>query len=127
MLWLKPGAWQGPIRSGYGWHLVLVDAIEIEPRPGVEEVEPDVKSAWFDQRQRELKKVAFEAMRARYTVVMPPIETVETGRACGICRRQSRPRCSRSEPAIDTLALPSGRVGRWADGAYYAHVHRMDA
>ena len=25
---LKPGAWQGPIQSGYGWHLVFVDAIE---------------------------------------------------------------------------------------------------
>ena len=45
--------------------------------PSFEEVEPDVKSAWLDQRQRELKKVAFEAMRARYTVVVPPIETVD--------------------------------------------------
>jgi len=75
VFWLKPGAWQGPIRSGYGWHLVLVDAIESSRVPAFEEVEPDVKSA--DQRQRELKKVAFEAMRARYTVVMPPIETVD--------------------------------------------------
>ena len=45
---LKPGAWQGPIRSGYGWHLVLVDAMESSRVPAFEEVEPDVKSAWLD-------------------------------------------------------------------------------
>lgn len=24
---LKPGSWQGPIESGYGWHLVYVDTV----------------------------------------------------------------------------------------------------
>jgi peptidyl-prolyl cis-trans isomerase C len=74
---LKPGGWQGPIQSGYGWHLIFVDAIESGRVPAFEEVEPDVKSAWLDQRQREVKKGAFEAMRARYSVVVPPIETVD--------------------------------------------------
>ena len=61
---LKPGAWQGPIQSGYGWHLVFVDAIEPGRVPAFEEVEPDVKSAWLDQKQREIKRIAFEAMHA---------------------------------------------------------------
>jgi peptidyl-prolyl cis-trans isomerase C len=74
---LKPGGWQGPLQSGYGWHLVFVDAIESGRVPAFEEVEPDVKAAWLDQKQREVKKAAFEAMRARYTVVVPPIETVD--------------------------------------------------
>jgi peptidyl-prolyl cis-trans isomerase C len=76
---LKPGAWQGPIQSGYGWHLVFVDAIEPGRVPLFEEVEPDVKSAWLDQKQSEIKRIAFEAMRARYTVVVPPIESVDFG------------------------------------------------
>jgi len=76
---LKPGAWQGPIQSGYGWHLAFVDAIEPGRVPAFEEVEPDVKSAWLDQKQREIKRIAFEAMRARYTVVVPPIESVDFG------------------------------------------------
>jgi peptidyl-prolyl cis-trans isomerase C len=76
---LKPGAWRGPIRSGYGWHLVFVDAIEPGRVPAFEEVEPDVKSAWLDERQREIKRTALEAMRARYTVVVPPIESVDFG------------------------------------------------
>jgi peptidyl-prolyl cis-trans isomerase C len=76
---LKPGAWRGPIRSGYGWHLVFVDTIEPSRAPAFEEVEPDVKSAWLEQRQREIKRIAFEAMRARYAVVVPPAETVDLG------------------------------------------------
>ena len=74
---LKHGAWAGPIQSGYGWHLVFVDAVEPSRVPAFEEVEPDVKSAWLDQKQREIKRIAFEAMRARYTVVVPPIESVD--------------------------------------------------
>jgi peptidyl-prolyl cis-trans isomerase C len=74
---LEPGAWRGPIRSGYGWHLVFVDATEPGHIPAFEEVEPDVRSAWLDQKQRELKRIAFEAMRARYTVVAPPFEAAD--------------------------------------------------
>ncbi|WP_217551339.1 hypothetical protein, partial [Pantoea sp. GbtcB22] len=45
--------------------------------PEFEEVEFDVKSAWLDQRQLDLKGGAFKAMRARYTVVAPPLYTVD--------------------------------------------------
>jgi len=76
---LNPGAWQGPIRSGYGWHLVFVDAIEPGRAPAFQEVEPDVKSAWLDQKQSEVKNTAFEAMRKRYTIVVPPVQAVDIG------------------------------------------------
>jgi peptidyl-prolyl cis-trans isomerase C len=74
---LEPGAWRGPIRSGYGWHLIFVDATEPGRIPAFEEVQPDVKSAWLDQKQREIKDTAFASMRARYTVVVPPIEAAD--------------------------------------------------
>jgi hypothetical protein len=74
---LKPGAWQGPIQSGYGWHLVFIDTVEPRRVPAFEEVEPDVKSAWLNQKQREIKRTTFDAMRARYTVVIPPVESVD--------------------------------------------------
>jgi peptidyl-prolyl cis-trans isomerase C len=76
---LKPGAWEGPIQSGYGWHLVFVDAIEPSRAPAFEEVEPDVKSAWLDQKQGEIKRTAFESMRTRYTVVVPPFDALDWG------------------------------------------------
>ena len=77
MFQLKPGTWQGPIRSGYGWHLVLVEASEPGRLPGFEEIESDIKSAWLEQKQREIKEAAFAAMRARYTVILPPLATVD--------------------------------------------------
>jgi hypothetical protein len=77
VLRLGPGEWRGPIQSGYGWHLVFVDAIEPSRTPAFEEIEPDVKSAWLDQKQDEIKQVAFEAMRKRYTVVVPPVDAVD--------------------------------------------------
>jgi peptidyl-prolyl cis-trans isomerase C len=74
---LKPGAWLGPIRSGYGWHLVFVDAAEPGRVPAFEEIQPDIKSAWLEQKQREFKEAAFAAMRARYTVVVPSIDAAD--------------------------------------------------
>jgi peptidyl-prolyl cis-trans isomerase C len=79
MFRLNPGAWEGPIQSGYGWHLVFVDAIEPSRAPPFEEMEPDVKSAWLDQKQAEIKRAAFEAMRERYTVVVPPLDKLDWG------------------------------------------------
>jgi peptidyl-prolyl cis-trans isomerase C len=74
---LEHGAWQGPIRSGYGWHLVFVDAAEPGRIPAFEEIQPDIKSAWLDQKQQEIKRAAFAAMRARYIVVVPAIEAAD--------------------------------------------------
>ncbi len=68
---LKPGSWQGPIESGYGWHLVFVDLFTPGRVPAFEEVEPDVKTAWLaDQREHAWRK-AYETMRAKYTVFLP--------------------------------------------------------
>jgi peptidyl-prolyl cis-trans isomerase C len=39
---LEPGAWQGPIESGFGWHLVWVDSMTPARVPAFEEVEPEV-------------------------------------------------------------------------------------
>ena len=41
---LAPGSWQGPIESGFGWHLVFVDTLIPGRVPAFEEVEADVKS-----------------------------------------------------------------------------------
>ena len=68
---VAPGTWQGPIESGYGWHLVFVDSITPSRIPDYAEVEPDVRSAWLAAQREERKRVAYDAMRARYEVVLP--------------------------------------------------------
>jgi hypothetical protein len=68
---LEPGAWRGPIESGYGWHLIWVVS-KTDPRvPPLEEIGPAVKSDWItDQRERAKRKM-FATMRARYEIVLP--------------------------------------------------------
>lgn len=68
---LAPGSWQGPIESGYGWHLVFVDALVPGRIPDFEEIEPDVKTAWLADQKEQAWGKAYQEMRARYTVLLP--------------------------------------------------------
>ena len=68
---LTPGSWQGPIESGLGWHLVWVDSMTPGRVPALEEIEPAVKSGWIDDQRAESRRRAFDAMKARYQVVLP--------------------------------------------------------
>jgi peptidyl-prolyl cis-trans isomerase C len=74
---LEPGGWRGPVQSGYGWHLVWIDAMEPGRVPAFEEVEADVKAAWHDVRYQEVKRAALDEMRSRYTVVVVPLDRVD--------------------------------------------------
>jgi hypothetical protein len=68
---LKPGAWSGPLESGYGWHLVFIDSIIPGRIPEFEEVEPDVRTAWLAAQKQQAWQEAYARMRARYTVLLP--------------------------------------------------------
>lgn len=74
---VKPGSWQGPIESGYGWHLVWIDSITPSRVPAFEEIEPDVKSEWIADQRAEAKRKTFEAMRSRYEVALPEASAVK--------------------------------------------------
>jgi len=71
LLRLKPGAWQGPLESGLGWHVVFVEAIAPGRTPAFEEVEAAVRADWVEARRADLRNRAFDAMKARYEVVLP--------------------------------------------------------
>ena len=68
---LKPGSWQGPVESGYGWHLVFVDSITPGRIPALEEVKSDVKSAWLADQREQAWSTAYAAMRAKYSLSLP--------------------------------------------------------
>jgi peptidyl-prolyl cis-trans isomerase C len=87
---LERGAWQGPIESGYGWHLVFVDAIAQQRVPALEEIESEVKSEWVAARRAEAKRKAYEAMRARYQVVLPELP-VEQAAGTGVTLATANP------------------------------------
>lgn len=68
---LPAGSWQGPIESGYGWHLVFVDTVIPARIPAFEEAEPDVRTAWLSEQKALAWEKAYKEMRANYTVLLP--------------------------------------------------------
>ena len=68
---LKPGSWQGPVESGYGWHLVFVDSVIPGRTPAFEEVESEVKTAWLGDQKALARERAYKSLRAKYTVLLP--------------------------------------------------------
>jgi hypothetical protein len=68
---LPPGSWQGPIESGFGWHLVFVDTVIPGRVPAFEEIEPDVKKAWLAEQKAQALAKAYQDLRAKYTVLLP--------------------------------------------------------
>jgi hypothetical protein len=68
---LEPGAWQGPVESGLGWHLVWVTSSAPGRVPAFEEVEGAVRAAWMDEQRAETRRRAFETMAAHYQVILP--------------------------------------------------------
>jgi peptidyl-prolyl cis-trans isomerase C len=68
---LEPGAWSGPVESGYGWHLVYIDALAPQHIPEFEEVDPEVRMEWMANQRAQFKEAAYDAMRAKYKLVLP--------------------------------------------------------
>jgi len=68
---LKPGSWQGPVESGYGWHVIFIDSVIPGRVSSFEEVEPDVKTAWLGYQKEKAWREAYAKMRAKYTILLP--------------------------------------------------------
>jgi len=67
---LTPGGWQGPIRSGYGVHLVIIYEREAAGRHAFAEVRERVKTDYlFELRQRRNEAV-LEKLKSRYEIVI---------------------------------------------------------
>jgi parvulin-like peptidyl-prolyl isomerase len=65
---LPPGAWQGPVASSYGLHLVRVEA-RAEAKPvTLDEVRATVVQDFNDERRRTTNHEVFERLRERYQV-----------------------------------------------------------
>ena len=79
----EPGSWQGPLESGYGWHLVFVDSRTPARTPAFEEVAADVHSAWLEAQRDSLKQRALDEMRTRYEIVVPDDLAVDLPVAAG--------------------------------------------
>lgn len=68
---LQPRSWQGPVESGFGWHLVFVESVIPGRIPAFEEMEPEVKTAWLGYEKEKAWREAYARLRKRYTVLLP--------------------------------------------------------
>jgi parvulin-like peptidyl-prolyl isomerase len=68
---LAPGSWQGPLKSGYGWHLAFVISAVPGRIPAFEEVEQNVKTAWLGEQKATAWQKVFEGLRSKYRVLLP--------------------------------------------------------
>ena len=68
------GKWDGPIRSGYGAHLVRVDALQPGGTPSLEEVRPLVEREWTNAKRQALSKAFYEKLRSKYAIKVQMLE-----------------------------------------------------
>jgi parvulin-like peptidyl-prolyl isomerase len=67
------GSWQGPVESGFGWHLLFIDSRVPGRQPAFSEIESEVKTAWLGAQKASAWQQAYDEMRAKYTVVVPEL------------------------------------------------------
>lgn len=76
---LPTGSWQGPVESGFGWHLVFVDSATPGRIPDFEEVESSVKTVWLAEQKANAWDKVYREIRAKYKVLMPvPAESMDS-------------------------------------------------
>ena len=68
------GQWSGPYRSGYGWHLVRVDARTPAARPALADVRDQVREDYLRAAQAKANAQALARLKTRYTVVRRDLE-----------------------------------------------------
>ena len=71
---LTPGVWQGPVASGYGVHLVLVNERIEGHLPAMAEEREAVRREWANAQRLEASRRFYEEMLKRYTVTVEGLD-----------------------------------------------------
>jgi hypothetical protein len=67
---LPIGAWQGPVDSGYGIHLVRIEKRAAGRLPGLPEVRDAVLRDWRSDQEKQLQERFYQSLRQQYQVVI---------------------------------------------------------
>ena len=76
---VEPGHWAGPLKSAYGFHLVLVTAIEPSQLPPFEEVRDAVQREWFAARRATILDEQYQKLQANYHVRVEGLNDTPAG------------------------------------------------
>lgn len=75
---LEPGDWRGPVSSGFGWHLVIIDEYLPAELPTLEAVERDVRRDLEKQQQTEAIDRLYDELAKQYTINVEMPEDTES-------------------------------------------------
>ena len=67
---LEPGTWQGPIPSGYGVHLVIVDERRNGRVPALDAVRDAVLREWENARRQEMIEQFYRKLLEKYEIIV---------------------------------------------------------
>ena len=70
---LEPGAWHGPVLSGYGVHLVYLYSLEKSPPAVFEDVKALVLENWQMEKREQFNADFLENLKTRYEIVIDEI------------------------------------------------------
>jgi hypothetical protein len=63
-----PGKWQGPMESGYGFHLVYIKEVVASREPSLDEVRDKVKNDLVSKRRTESFETFYKSLRDKYDI-----------------------------------------------------------
>ncbi len=70
---VETGQWTGPIRSGYGIHLVEVVAVEPSRTPPLAEIHDAVLRDWRRAMSEDLAQAQYQSLAEKYEIVAPDL------------------------------------------------------
>jgi hypothetical protein len=65
---LEPGHWQGPLKSGFGLHLIRVSESSHGRERPFESVRGEVLDAWTTEHRRRANEESYERLRGKYDI-----------------------------------------------------------
>ena len=73
---LDPGTWSGPVRSGYGAHLVRLDSLVSGSVPAFETVRGRIEQEWRRDKANELRLDRLAQLRNQYHIETPDLSLI---------------------------------------------------
>ncbi len=71
---LEPGIWHGPVLSGYGTHLVLVNDVIRALQPTYEDIKERLTEEWMAEQVTDLSERFIDNLISRYEIVVEETE-----------------------------------------------------
>lgn len=74
---LTLNSWQGPILSGYGFHLVRINSKTIAEMPSLNTVQKKVRDEWVATQRESINKAFYNSLRQRYQIVIEDVTNTQ--------------------------------------------------